>query len=145
MFNPELEVPDLDLCRQLKQLHYPQEDGGWYWCIDTEISNKPFLVFVQGSFMPMYMAFYPKGYVYCLEPNYLNNYIKAPTNAELGNYLILQNEAYYTVYSKQGYFCKSIDMNGLEDEYMWTLDKKEANARAKMLIWLAKNKCVKFL
>lgn len=31
MFNPELEVPSLGLCKKLKELGYPQEGGGWYW------------------------------------------------------------------------------------------------------------------
>lgn len=134
MFNPKNEVPDLKLCKKLQELGYPQETGGWYWLISTGFKGTPkyTICFLENFNSTAYIP-------------YPYRYIKAPTNVELGKYLILQNEAYYTVYSKQGYFCKSIDVNGLEDEYMWTLDKKETNARAKMLIWLVKNKCIKFL
>ncbi|MCD6384449.1 hypothetical protein J7M23_01605 [Candidatus Sumerlaeota bacterium] len=31
MFNPEKEVPSLELCKQLKEFGFPQEGGGWYW------------------------------------------------------------------------------------------------------------------
>ncbi len=31
MFNPESEVPSLELCKKLKDLGYPQDGGGWYW------------------------------------------------------------------------------------------------------------------
>ena len=33
MFNPESEVPSLELCKKLKDLGYPQDGGGWYWTI----------------------------------------------------------------------------------------------------------------
>ena len=31
MFNPEKEVPNLELCKKLKELGFPQDGGGWYW------------------------------------------------------------------------------------------------------------------
>jgi hypothetical protein len=38
MFTPEREVPDLELCKKLKKLGFPQCDNGFYWCkfIDSE-------------------------------------------------------------------------------------------------------------
>jgi len=31
MFDPIREVPSLELCKELKELGYPQTGGGWYW------------------------------------------------------------------------------------------------------------------
>jgi len=33
MFKPEKEVPNLELCKRLEELGYPQEGGGWYWVV----------------------------------------------------------------------------------------------------------------
>jgi len=31
MFDPTKEVPSLSLCKELKELGFPQNTGGWYW------------------------------------------------------------------------------------------------------------------
>ena len=33
MFKPELEVPNIEYCKKLKNLGFPQDRGGWYWIL----------------------------------------------------------------------------------------------------------------
>ena len=87
-FNLELEVPSLNLCRQLKELGYPQKGGGWYWVEEKKEVYK--LVFFNPDKLG-YIAVY----------NEKAEVIKAPTVRELGEILnefviiISDNEANY--------------------------------------------------
>jgi len=41
MFDPTKEVPSLELCKELKELGFPQDIGGWYWCKIKELPPSP--------------------------------------------------------------------------------------------------------
>ena len=111
MFNPELEVPSLELCKQLKNLGFSQEGGGYYWC--KWHNNEPFRV-----------IFSPNGKIFCewIDDKYIEHQTplekyKAPTCRELGEWLPVRWRESTLVFEND----------------------TEPDARAKMLIWLAKN------
>ena len=66
MFDPEKEVPSLELCKRLKKLGYPQDGGGWYW-YETE--------------KKIYMLWDTKEYNWEIHNKYAP--IKAPTIPEM--------------------------------------------------------------
>jgi len=102
MFDPNLEVPDLRLCKKLKELGYPQDGGGWYWNIWGDSNGKPFLMFIEDfeNFSFVYEA--PKA----KKEDY---FIKAPTCRELWKYI----EPYRTI------IYISIDPDRLANDLIW--------------------------
>jgi len=69
MFKPEKEVPSLELCKKLKELGFPQGDGGFYWV--HYLSNQ-----------------WSLGYYEFIEIDYCQwEVIKAPTASELLKWL----------------------------------------------------------
>ena len=134
MFNPKDEVPDLELCEKLQELGYPQETGGWYWLISTGFKGNPkhTICFLENFDSATYIP-------------YPYRYIKAPTVRELGERLpssIKKDRG--LLYGKMlngTYFCGAYKK---EITFTEVTADKEANARAKMLIWLVENKYIEF-
>ena len=133
-FNPEQEVPSLELCKRLKELGYPQEGGGWYW-VDLD---KPYLTWYGIADEP------PDDY-----------YIKAPTVRELGEWLpvdvkLKEGDAYLQMDNlklcgfKTTIRLLSYCLYNSHFSVVIIEDATEPNARAKMLIWLAENGYIKF-
>jgi len=133
MIDYRKEVPSLELCKRLKELGFPQDGGGWYWvkikkrwrlCLDNDRFND------------------------CWEK--VEKVIKAPTVAEMGEWLppalnLKEGDAYLYIdrpeenlwilsYSLRDSFICPIAVDG----------ETEANARAKLLIWLVENGYMSF-
>ncbi len=145
MFDPKKEVPSLELCKQLKKLGFPQAGGGWYWTKDEELTYfHPGIVTERDG--GIYIECSPS---VCVCYNYL--IFKAPTCRELGEWLpdiiIVKSDepiSYFIKYQKNKWRYRYIDKYGrmLNTEFIEA--DTEPNARAKMLIWLAKNNYIKF-
>ena len=72
MFDPVKEVPNLELCKKLKELGFPQDNGIWYWKLR--------------SFGIWDLVFYFCSDKQKIEKN-LGVLVKAPTVCELGEWL----------------------------------------------------------
>ena len=125
MFDPTKEVPNLELCRKLKELGYPQEGGGWYW-INPD-GKEYFLSYFETS-------------------DYLSNMdFKAPLCSEIleiipakvediGEFRLLKKDRFYlTFYNNASY-----DING--GIYIGNLPF----ALVSIIIWLKENGYIKF-
>ena len=119
MFDPKKEVPSLELCKRLKELGYPQDGGGWYWDLRAEGFEK--VRFFERT---------PKKEI--IKAGF---YLKAPTVVEMGEWL---PENWNIVSIRYGNGHYGISSHELKSELMWEADT-EANARAKLLIWLVEN------
>jgi len=124
MFEIEKEVPSVELCKKLKELGYPQTSGGWYW--RYRLPQKWELTFFYTG---------ERGAIPFEE------YIKAPTCREMGEFFppmidTVRLPLDYPQYA--GKFCC------LRKGKIETVADTEAEARAKMLIWLVENGYVKF-
>ena len=147
----EKEIASLELSKKLKELGFPQKEPGWFWCLrkDSEFYD---LFFTMDK-----MYFYkPKQYeeFFIFEYHHLQDYIKAPTNSELGEWLppywiswrdkkgrywISRIREFKCVFNSEDYpelsrpIAVAIE-NFINREY--TPTNNEANARAKLLIFL---------
>ena len=120
------EVPSLELCKKLKELGYPQDGGGWYWDTKDRI-----LVFTW-------------------EEEVIDDLVKAPTVAEMGEWLppvinLKEGDIYLEIYKLP----KNLWILSycFEDSFICPIavdGETEANARAKMLICLVENGYVSF-
>jgi len=139
MFNPELEVPDLELCKKLQELGYPQETGGWYY-VKILFPRKWVLCLKNPTENLFYSCREGKKYFYRVQ-----DYIKAPTVRELGERLPSSIKWDHTLLCGKmlsgTYFC-GVYKKGIT--FTEVSADKEANARAKMLIWLVENKYIEF-
>jgi len=144
MFDPRKEVPSLDFCKRLKELRFPQSSGGWYW---VEVRGNYRLCFNDVCKENGLNLFYDPYQLYIWR--YLNDVIKAPTVGELGERLpdfIEELGDLKCIFYKDeigieyGKWVKCGDYEITACKYANT----EANARAKMLIWLIENKYVSF-
>ena len=136
----EKEVPSLELCQELKKLGYPQDGEGYYWIktkegwkLATKISN---LWRIVGRYLgekdEESIRF--GGCHCCAVDLEIEEKIKASTCRELGEWLRQARFSYDGRYWR-AYHPKA-DYN-IYDEF-------EPNARAKMFIWLVKNKHISF-
>jgi len=121
----EQQVVSLELAKELKELGYPQESL-FYWYLTNPSSTKEWIL-TRGRF--------PSSEYFC----------SAFIVSELGEMLPAHDgEAYYI--TQKGLFgnswfctrCRLTDMKDLHQEEA----KTEADARAKMLIYLLKNKLI---
>ena len=124
MFKPELEVPSLELCKKLKELGYPQNTGGWYW-VDLGNGWKPRIEWLG---------------IVDEEISLDDFYIKAPTVRELGEFFPSEVTCFRDF--KRGFLCEYENRQENIAQSFW--EDTEANARAKMLIWLIENGYVRF-
>jgi len=129
MFKPELEVPSLELCKKLKSLEYPQNGGGWYWSVDNQ--GRVFLSFFQ--------KMTNEDIEHDEKINFLKR-IKAPTVRELGEFFPSEVTCFRDF--KRGFLCEYENKQENIVQSFW--EDTEANARAKMLIWLVENGYVRF-
>ena len=131
MFDPEKEVPSLELCKKLKELGFPQEGGGVCWVVVEGCKHKK---------TKWGLKFYEK---YEDIPYWAVCY-KAPTCRELGEWLphkIDKNGKGY--YLNIGLTVISYDAYD-DDSIAYVADKDEPSLRAKALIWLAEKGYVDF-
>ena len=139
MFNPEKEVPSLELCRRLKELGYPQEGGGYYW-----ISFGERYILISYAEIEFDGNKHPWG---IHSPSGLSqpfDYIIAPTLRELGEWLPHQ-----IIHDGKAYFLDigldNIDYEAYDDSWIkQVIDQSEPNVRAKMVIWLKENGYITF-
>ena len=138
--DPKKEVSSLELSRELRDLGHPQNDGGWYWEVTWKDGKE--LVSIEWSrTKPIPIPY--------------KEVIKAPTVRELGEgipMVVVKGENYYHLeYDRVGgvhilsYERSVCDVGeSCLDRRVDTLVKvtadTEANVRAKMRIWLIKNK-----
>ena len=110
----EQQVPTLELCKKLKDLGYPQE-GLWFWAVEMKMGNETnkWSLCQHSHLLPEH-------------PKYV-----APTVAEMGEWLPnvtidkwVGDNSWMVEYCEDG---KTVE------------GKTQANARAKMLIWLVEN------
>ena len=153
MFDPKKEVPNLELCKQLKELGFPQEGMGWYWGSFEEPNDKYYLCFRYAENRLVLYGGLAGTNENCVwdafnDPPVM---IKAPTCRELGEWLpdiiIVKSDepiSYFIKYQKNKWRYRYVDKHGrmLNTEFIEA--DTEPNARAKMLIWLAKNNYIKF-
>ncbi|RLJ03092.1 MAG: hypothetical protein DRP08_03955 [Candidatus Aenigmatarchaeota archaeon] len=161
MFDPQKEVPSLELCKRLKELGYPQDGGGWYW-----VKRKYDLLW------GLYLKF-QKGWVEWVswDNNNIKCYwdtstdirydnaqgvsilridelIKAPTCRELGERLpklVLNKYSLYYTQVKDGWIIDYANSsNPANDRLNWEVDCTEPNVRAEMIIWLKENGYIDF-
>lgn len=136
MFNPVKEVPNIELCKKLKKVGYPQGGGGWYW-IESNL---------------IYIPIFSKSIQRRLAEGEV---IKAPTVAELGELLLkaqkllLKDKGNYQInyflHSNKTvivYECGSFSA-GTYKQICHVEADTEANARAKAIIQLAENGYIK--
>lgn len=126
------QVVSLKLAKRLKELGYPQE-GLWYWvkeCWDLGKCDKKLMTKSEMSVREDYNRYTYK--VICT----------APTVAELGEWLpeaLFGEENIYILYED----CCVIEFVSFGG-YFYCNEKTEANARARILIWLVENGYVSF-
>jgi len=137
VFKLEKEVPKLKYCQELKELGYPQEGGGFYW--------------IKFPHREDWITDYISQEVYKNYKNYGNiKIIKAPTCREMEEWLVQDFYGcfFHTAKWKDTWFVYYMDKRG--DLWFPNLSKAEVegknepDARAKMLIWLVKNKHISF-
>lgn len=138
MFDPTKEVPNFELCLKLRELGYPQSGGGWYWIYDKHLGEIENLVLIYEMTSENIEHNAKYGYLY----------VKAPTVYELGEMLPVE------VNLPEGDALISIDrpnntkwlvsycLNGTNFYPIRFDATSEANARAKLVIWLLENKHV---
>ena len=154
MFDPEKEVPSLELCRRLKELGYPQEGGGYYW-----ISFGERYILISYAEIEFDGNEHPWG---IHSPSGLSqpfDYIIAPTLRELGeiigwrigyNYqsVISRMERIKSHFFWRCYLAESNKEKHWRDIIQSTQihfdADTEPNARAKMVIWLKENGYITF-
>ena len=151
MFDPIKEVPSLELCKRLKELGYPQKDGGYYWIrkISPEVEYE--LVFINTKDFPAYCPLFDppldpdefRGECYVdgeckLGVSFedrikceINPLIKAPTCRELGEWIDIAYQ-------------KHITSAYLTELLTYAPSEIEPNRLAEDLIWLVENGYVKF-
>lgn len=151
MFDPKKEVPNLELCKQLKELGFPQEGMGWYWGSFEEPNDKYYLCFRYAENRLVLYGGLAGTNENCVWDvfNDLPVMIKAPTLRELGEWLPVEIYNLYHIKFSQlwdlpgfVYWYEDNDEHALGNFYARA--STEANARAEMLIWLAKNNYIKF-
>jgi len=140
----EKEVANLELSRRLKELGFPQKEPGWFWCLrkDSEFYD---LFFTMDK-----MYFYkPKQYeeFFIFEYHHLQDYIKAPTNPESGEWLpfYLPELGFLRIEKNEDGFHYYYDgITFTLEKHCYFIEKIEANARTKTLIWLRENEYITF-
>jgi len=136
MFDPTKEVPSLELCKELKELGFPQKGAGYFW-IKTEDGEWGLYLIDEQIYDGERVEVCDKKYVavgYLEEDaTYLKvkEIIKAPTLREIGEWL----PEGFEEFKLDGKFW----VKDKRDYNYLVNDENEANARTKMLIWLVKN------
>lgn len=126
MTTPQSQCTNLELSKKLKELGYPQESL-FYWVYGK--LSKTYNIYSEKNMLGLYSAL---GYT---------EIFAAPTVAELGRYMpisylgdLVSLMPYKTIGGKW-----RVD---LDDEGMLCSEDTEADARAKMLIYLLENKLI---
>ena len=141
-FDSTKEVPSLELCERLKKLGFPQDGEGWCW--RKEAGGNFLGVLIDKSDLGWTLLEYVDGF--WVQSPYLcwkelKKLIKAPTVRELGEWL--PNE--FCSGRIMDYLCENMELDpAVKDKYPIMHADTEANARAKMIIWLVENGYIKF-
>lgn len=75
MIELEKEVPSIEVCKRLKEIGFPQENGGWHWVITEKHQFKP-------------ISWALKFYDNYEDIPYWAIHVKAPTFQEIGMWFI---------------------------------------------------------
>ena len=155
------QVPDMNICEKLREVGYPQRNGGWYWVKWEKDEDWELIYMGRVEYCPhVTQSADPDEYKGDCDFNgectrWMNDFwscpllhlIKAPTVGELGKYLpSSESETHEFKCFKDpimGWGCGFRDKTEIREHLVW--DKKnEANVRAKMLIWLVENNYMNF-
>mgnify|MGYP000132518623 CR=1 FL=1 len=143
----EKEVASLELSKKLKELEFPQNREGWYWIKTTYPVKWILAIMLDGIWLSV------RNYI-VIKDEVIEEIIKAPTNSELGKWLppywiswrdkkgrywISRIREFKCVFNSEDYpeLSRPIAValeNFIKREY--TPTNNEANARAKLLIFL---------
>jgi len=141
MLKLEQRVPSLSLCKKLKSISYPQE--GLFWWKRYYKTDKYFLTDTnnpEAQFMTSGVDDYIVAPTVAEMGEWLPNYIDDVDGTGYGYHLVVwkTNNAYRVMYVHRNStkFTNKIRVS--------RTDKTEANARAKILIWLVENKYIDF-
>lgn len=123
----EQQVPTLELCKKLKELGYPQE-GLFSWWFNKEVRFEPTVLFEKPTH---------------------DESCTAPTVAELGKWLLPyinsdSNHYSFTTDKWEESWVLSYWSQKLQKMLFSVDTETEANARAKMLIWLVESGYLEF-
>ena len=142
MFNPEKEVASLELCRKLKELGYPQDEGGWYWAISNVYNQKGELIRKD-----IELDYYRR------KPSLGNTeYIKPPTVAEMWEWLpfYIKEKDTHTFYLemskdyKSGNLCLAYKSTRISIPPIYLTTGRPVEVMGMTLIWLAENNYINF-
>jgi len=146
MFNPEREVPSLELCKQLKELGFPQDGGGWYWIIyHDEDGDRVQLLLERERDKKFWQR------LRNCSPNY-REVIKAPTFIELWKYLPKKfktpKDKYAYLYIKKVNNMMQIEYDtytwDYPDYYIMSIYPSELDSICKICVWLREKGYIKF-
>ena len=152
----EKEVPKLELCQELKELGYPQDGEGYYWVKTKEGWKLAIKISNLWRIVGRYLGEKDEesirfgGCHCCAVDLEIEEKIKAPTCREMEEWLVQDFYGcfFHTAKWKDTWFVYYMDKRG--DLWFPNLSKAEVegknepDARAKMLIWLVKNKYISF-
>ncbi|RLI67659.1 hypothetical protein DRO91_09950 [Candidatus Heimdallarchaeota archaeon] len=137
------EVPNLEVCKKLKELGYPQNLDGWYW-VKTGREWKLSLLYerkyklLKGKRIVIETDDSVGGIGFEVEES-----IKAPTCRELGEWLpyYLPELKFLHIERNEDGFHYYYPAEIADEAYV--IANNEANARAKIIIFLAENGYIK--
>lgn len=144
----EKEVPSFELCEELKRLHFPQGMSGIYWINDSWVEERRELILLDEVTFGKYITRRVP-------------LTKAPTSSEIDKWLpafirkdpkkkIKDGYGYDLIIRKERDNTWSVEYIFLgygdywENVFLHFEGKTEIEAKTKALIWLIKNKYVKF-
>jgi len=122
-------VPDIELCKKLKDLGFPQDGGGFYW--DIGLTGRLYLCLYRKNIKDSFFAWdgVYRADVIFIDDDFYQNFVKAPTSGEL---LI-----YHPPDFKEEYVDGEFRIwNDKTNPSFIATDEKEVNAHAKLVIYL---------
>ncbi|MHA1396147.1 MAG: hypothetical protein ACTSSF_00255 [Candidatus Heimdallarchaeaceae archaeon] len=134
----EKEVTSLELSRRLKELGFPQKEPGWFWVVYHDKDGDRVQLLLERERDKKFWQMLRN-----CNPSY-REVIKAPTNSELGEWLpfYLPELGFLRIEKNEDGFDYYYDRLNITEWY--AIEKIEANARAKMAIWLRENGYITF-
>jgi len=136
----EKEVASLELSKKLKELKFPQTlEEGWHW-VKTKLPAGWLLV-LEGQLYSV------EGSYIVITDDLIEEIVKAPTNSELGEWLpfYLPELGFLRIEKNEDGFHYYYDgITFTLKKHCYFIEKIEANARAKTVIWLRENGYITF-
>ena len=134
------EVANLELSKKLKELGFPENKEGWYWIKTTYPVKWILAIMLDGIWLSV------RNYI-VIKDEVIEEIIKAPTNSELGEWLpfyLPELEFLRIEKNEDGFHYYYNGIIFTLKKHCYFIEKIEANARAKIIIWLRKNGYITF-